>query len=182
MKNVISLTIFLMVISILYVGLVYGQNGKKVHEAKGELTKPEKMASKLWNKMQTDDYQNTWKMWPGRTAFYKGTPPHGALLTTYLNSKAYNAIEKKEKELPYRSIIIKENYMPDKKLGAITVMKRVKGFNPDAGDWFWVKFAPDGKPMTMEKDGMTMSLAGKVPGCIGCHTASTGGIKYIMTQ
>ena len=113
---------------------------------------------------------------------YKGTKPHGAFLSTYLNKEAYAGIEKKEKELPYGSIVVKENYMPDKKLGAVTVMSRVKDYNPDAGDWFWVKFAPDGKPITMEKDGKTMNLAGKVPGCIGCHQASSGGIKFIMTQ
>ena len=82
MKKFISLTILLMIIGLLYVGLVYGQNGKKVHEATVGSTKPEKMASELWNKIQADNYRETWKMWPGKKAFYKGTAPHGALLTT----------------------------------------------------------------------------------------------------
>jgi len=158
-----------LIVGLIYVGNVYSGSD-------------DDMASKLWSKLQSDNYTANWKTWPGRDKMYKGTPPHGALLTTYLNNKAYNAIEKKEEELPYGSILVKENYMPDKKLGAVTVMSRVKDYNPDAGDWFWVKFAPDGKPLTMEKDGKSMTLAGKVPGCIGCHQSSTSGTKFIMTQ
>ncbi len=180
MKKFISLTVLVVALTIPY--LVFGQNGTKEHEATGGPTKPEIMASELWNKMQADNYQKTWKMWPGRAAYYKGTKPHGALLTTYLNKEAYEAVKTKVKELPYGSIIIKENYMPDKMLGAITVMQKVEGFNPDADDWFWVKFAPDGKPITMEKNGMTMTLAGKVPGCIGCHQSSVSGTNFIMTE
>jgi len=25
-----------------------------------------------------------------------------------------------------------------------TVMYKVEGYNPDAGDWFWVKYSPQG--------------------------------------
>ena len=180
MKRFFCFTVLVIALSIPY--LVFAQNGEKEHEVKGEQTKPEKMASDLWSEIQGAKYQENWKTWPGKGKMYKGTHPHGALLSTYVNDTAFGAVQKKENELPYGSIIIKENYMPDKKLGAITVMQRIEGFNPDAGDWFWVKFAPDGNPMTMEKDGMAMTLAGKVPGCIGCHQASTGGIKFIMTQ
>lgn len=35
--------------------------------------------------------------------------------------------------------------MPDKKLAAVTVMYKVKGYNPDAGEIFWMKFLQDGK-------------------------------------
>ncbi len=169
MKRLTLFLVLVLTVGLIYVGNVYSGSD-------------EEMASKLWSKLQSDNYTANWKTWPGRAKMYKGTKPHGAFLSTYLNNEAYAGIEKKEKELPYGSILVKENYMPDKKLGAITVMSRVKGYNPDAGDWFWVKFAPDGKPLTMEKDGKTMTLAGKVPGCIGCHQASPSGIKFIMTQ
>ncbi len=60
--------------------------------------------------------------------------------------------------------------MPDKTLGAVTVMYRVKGYDSDAGDWFWAKYKADG---SIEKEG-------KVAGCIGCHTAAIGN-DWIFT-
>ena len=42
--------------------------------------------------------------------------------------------------------------------------------NPDAGDWFWVKYAPDGKALK----------EGKPAGCIGCHGAKKDN-DYPMT-
>ena len=42
---------------------------------------------------------------------------------------------------------------------AITVMYKVAGYNPDAGDWFWAKFSPEGKA----------DKFGKPNGCVGCH-------------
>jgi hypothetical protein len=30
-------------------------------------------------------------------------------------------------------------------LKAITVMYKIKDYNPADGDWFWVKYSPDGK-------------------------------------
>ncbi len=139
------------------------------------------IAAKVWSKLQSEDYRSTWKMWPGKEAFYKGQHPHGALLTTYVNDAAYDAIVNKKATLPAGSILVKENYMPDKKLGAITIMKKIDGFNPGAGDWFWAKLTGEGKPITVEKDGKTMTLAGKVPGCIGCHTAQAAN-DFLFTS
>lgn len=142
-------------------------------------------ASKLWESIQKDKYQETWELFPGYEKLYKGTQPHGALLTTYVNGVAKKGLNPKNKELPYGSIIIKENYMPDDKLAAITVMERIEGYNPNGGDWFWVKYDPSGQVMTkdVEMDGMKKSikLAGKPMGCVGCHTASISGIQYLMT-
>jgi len=157
---------------------------KEMHEEqvkKEEMTAPPEIAAELWNLIQIENYTVRWKMWPGKEAFYKGTPPHGALLTTYVNSTGYAALTKEEKKLPPGTIIIKENYMPDKTLGAITVMYNLAGFDKEHNDWFWVKYSPDGKPMTTDIEGKTMTLAGKVPGCIGCHSASNSGIDFIMT-
>ncbi|NIP29588.1 MAG: hypothetical protein GTO02_04490 [Candidatus Dadabacteria bacterium] len=144
----------------------------------GEETKSMDPAADLWSRIS--GYQN-WSHWPGKQPFYKGTEPHGFLLSTYLNEPAYKALTGGSAELPYGSIVIKENYKPDKTLAAVTVMERIKGYNPDAGDWYWAKYKADGSLHTKEVDGKAMKLAGKVGGCIGCHTASTSGVKYIMT-
>lgn len=53
-------------------------------------------------------------------------------------------------------------------------MYKKDAYNPTQGDWFWLKYAPDG---TIEKEG-------KVGGCINCHQSArdndwifTGPIK-----
>ena len=110
---------------------------------------------------KTNPYQS-WALFPGKDKFYKGAHPHGALLTTYVNDIALKGINDKVEMLADGAIIVKENYMPDKKLGAVTVMYRVKGYNAEAGDWFWSKYSAAGM----------IAKEGKVAGCIGCHTAA----------
>jgi hypothetical protein len=137
-----------------------GERAKKV-EASGQA---------LWDYLKKVDYAKNWKMWPGKKPFYKGTEPHGALLTTYVNDIALKGIQEKKGTLPDGSIIVKENYSPDKKLGALTVMLKEKGYHPPAADWFWVKYGPDGK----------IETEGKVEGCIDCHGKAKGN-DYLFT-
>jgi len=140
-------------------------------------------AAQLWEQFQSANYQDNWALFPGKGKLYKGTEPHGMLLTTYVNKTAEQALTSGTKELPKGSILIKENYMPDKTLAAITVMEKT-GDAKD--DWFWVKYNPDGSIATMEKekDGMKMNIpvaGGKETMCAMCHAASVGGVHNIMT-
>ena len=100
-----------------------------------------------------------WPLWPGTEKLYKGSRPHGSFLTTYVSQGAFDAIEAKAGKIPYGEFIIKENYTGEKKLAAITVMFKRKGYDANAGDWFWMKYSPDGK----------IAKEGKVAGCINCH-------------
>ncbi|NIM14569.1 MAG: hypothetical protein GTO45_21320, partial [Candidatus Aminicenantes bacterium] len=99
----------------------------------------------------------------------KGTEPHGSLLTTYVNERALKSIKDKS-GMANNSIIVKENYAPNKDLIAVTVMYKVKGYNPEGGDWFWVKY--DAKFKTLAE--------GKVEGCLACH-GTVKGNDYIFT-
>jgi hypothetical protein len=128
----------------------------------------------LWKHITVKNPYTKWALWPGTEKMYEGTQPHGAFLTTYVTKGAKKAIEKKKGKFTQGAVIVKENYMPDKTLAAVTVMYKAKGYNPEAGDWFWAKYKPDG---TVEKEG-------KVGGCIKCHSAKadngwvfTGDIK-----
>ncbi|MDW7709262.1 MAG: cytochrome P460 family protein [Deferrisomatales bacterium] len=120
---------------------------------------PEASGAALWKHLKAENY-TSWKMWPGKSALYPGTEPHGVLLTTYVNGAALGAIEGKKGTMPAGAIVVKENYMPDKTLAAVTVMYKVQGYNPAGGDWFWAKYAPDGKVDEEGKEGM----------CLGCHS------------
>lgn len=112
----------------------------------------------VWTYITKSNYQE-WPLWPGKGELYKGLQPHGAFLTTYVSKDALKVIKGKKGMFGNGAIIIKENYSPEKKLGSITVMYRVKGYNAEAGDWFWAKYKPDG----------TVDADGKVAGCINCH-------------
>lgn len=110
----------------------------------------------------SNPYQR-WELWPGKGQLYKGRHPHGALLTTYVSDNALAAILGKEGTLPDGALVVKENYSADRKLDAITVMYKKKGYDPQSGDWFWLKYGADG----------TIMAEGKVGGCIGCHASAT---------
>ena len=57
---------------------------------------------------------------------------------------------------------------------AITIMYRSKGYAPDSGDWYWVKYRPDGTVDKTPPEMGNMRLAGRLNGCINCHNAADG--------
>jgi hypothetical protein len=124
----------------------------------------------IWGLLTKMEYSKKWRMWPGKTSLYPGKEPHGAVLTTYVNIPAFMAIAGKRGELPNGSMIVMENYSADKKMTDISVIFKVQAYNPEAGDWFWAKYAPDGK----------IEAEGKVDTCIKCHGQNKGN-DYIMT-
>ncbi|MBW2641748.1 MAG: cytochrome P460 family protein [Deltaproteobacteria bacterium] len=107
------------------------------------------IGSTVFAEMPGPDPDALWSMQPGRA-------PHGPLHKVYVNDRALNS---SRPPLQYGAIEVKENYSPAKELKAITVMYKINGYNPKDGDWFWVKYTPDGKAEKF----------GKPKGCIGCH-------------
>jgi len=69
------------------------------------------------------------------------------------------ALKSTRPPLAYTSMQVKESYSPDNQLLNITVMYKISGYNPGDGDWYWVKYTPEGRADPF----------GKVAGCIGCH-------------
>lgn len=106
------------------------------------------------------DYQNEWQHLPGTEPMYTGQDPHGALLSTYFNAIALQAITDKAGSIPAGGMVVKENFMPDGTLAAITVMYKAAGYeNEAANGWFFLKYAPDG----------VIEAEGPVEGCTECH-------------
>ena len=110
----------------------------------------------LWNHITKVSPYKEWSFWPDHQGMQPGRAPHGPLHKVYVNDQALNS---SKPPLQYGAIEVKENYSPAKELKAITVMYKIKGYNPKDGDWFWVKYTPDGKAEKF----------GKPKGCIGCH-------------
>jgi hypothetical protein len=149
--------------------IAYAVHEEKPSETAVPLPGPD--AAKLYDYITRDNPYDKWELWPGKGRLYPGREPHGAFLTTHVNSNAYFSVKDKTGKMADSSIIVKENYTPDKKLAALTVIYKIRDYNPSAGDWFWAKYEPYGKVLA----------AGKVEACISCH----GGNKdndFIMTE
>ncbi len=128
--------------------------------------RPDTNGESMWAYLQVSHYQENWQTWPGKGELYAGQEPHGMLLTTYLNDAALAALTGKAGVMPDGAIIVKENYMPDSTLAAITVMYKVAGYNPEHNDWFFTKHKPTGELNTMPNG---MAMEGRLPGCQSCH-------------
>lgn len=132
---------------------------------------PKADGDKLWTYITETSSYLGWGFWPGHTELYEGKSPHGAYLRLYANPIALKAA-REGKSMPDGAIIVKENYGKDRKtLMAITPMYKVKGYNPDGGDWFWAKYGPGGNIMK----------AGKPKGCVSCHRVKQKS-DWLFTQ
>ncbi len=117
-------------------------------------------AKAFWEYVTEVDPYEGWGFWPGHVGMYEGQSPHGAYLKFYANSVALQAIREGTRPLPNGSILMKANYAKDMKtLKVLTPMYKVEGYNPEAGDWFWAKYKPDGSVLA----------SGRVNSCIDCH-------------
>ncbi len=114
-------------------------------------------AADLWTRISQDDPYTEYAFWPGVEGIMDGNAPHGAFIQTFVNKKA---LEPTEAGYPYGSLIVKENYLPDKTLAKLTIMYKVKGYDPQSGDWFWAVYSTDG----------TVEGEGRMQSCIGCHS------------
>lgn len=126
------------------------------------LSKEELSAGRVWKRISMEEKYTGYKNWPGHEGMQSGQSPHGVKHVVYINDILSKALPIKNRIAPYGSMIVKENYNSSKELKAVTVMIKTKGYNPNAGDWFWAKFKADGN---VEK-------AGKVQKCIECHKSA----------
>jgi len=144
--------------------------GEGGDEGEAAYAMPDTTAEALWAHMEEAGYTENWTLWPDKGELYMGTEPHGMLLTTYLNDLALDAVTNKAGAMSAGAIVVKENYMPDSTLAAITIMYKSEGYNQDANDWFFVKRLADG----------TVEASGRVGGCTGCH-AQVADNDYLFT-
>jgi hypothetical protein len=111
----------------------------------------------------------SWTLWPGENRLSPGKEPHGTFITTYVNPVAHQAIIT-QSGMGYGSLIVMENYDADKKLTGLMVMMKIKGYNPQAGDWYWFHYDPQG----------TVLAAGRIESCINCHRSKNDN-DFVMT-
>lgn len=136
-------------------------------------------AVQLWEIMQERDLAGDGAI----QAFpYPGTDPHGMMLETFYTDATVDDHT--------GTLVIKRNYGPegvtvdevlgsrDEHLAAVTIMfRRAEDYAPESGNWFWVKYLPDGS-LDQAPDGTP--IAGMAQGCISCHSSAEGG-DYLFT-
>ncbi len=126
---------------------------------------------RVWSRItEESDYEN-YSFWPGHEGEQSGQAPHGPFHRIYVNRTLAQALPAEDKTAPDGSIIVKENLNASRELASLTVMTKVEGFNPDAGDWFWAKYQPDG----------SIDAEGAVTGCISCHAGMSQN-DYIIVH
>jgi hypothetical protein len=126
-------------------------------------------ASAIYKYITVEDNYRNWTLWPGKGKKYKARPPL-EIVTTYLNENAYYSLRIGEK-MANGSIIVTENYDKNGNLNAIFLMYKIKGYNPEAGNWYWAQYDHDGRT----------KAAGKVSACIDCHSKVKNN-DYVFTE
>lgn len=136
------------------------------HPSFTQLAKNEIKADAFIKYITVADPYTEWQTWPD-----KGKAPHGhgIFITTHVNRSAFKSITEK-KGMADGSIIVVENYTADKTLAGLTTMYKLGGYNPEAGDWYWIEATPTGRVLRF----------GKAQPCIDCHSAQAGN-DYIWT-
>ncbi len=123
------------------------------------LTKENITPELLWKRVTAEDDYHKYASWPERKPMQPGASPHGAFDNVFINDIVAGSIPLTNKPLPFGSLIVKEGYNIDKELINILVITKISNFNPENNDWYWARFAPDGKAL----------YSGKVQACINCH-------------
>jgi hypothetical protein len=167
----------LMIAGLLVLGLaivVFAMTGPAT--AQGMFPDPNDPAA-VWEYISKDSPYTEWGTWPQEEfkGFLPSGAPHTKVVRIFVNDVALGVAAKFPGEMPANSIIVKENFMGETldspgELGAITIMYKVPGYNPEGGDWFWAKYKPDG----------TAEAAGKPAGCIGCHLGIAGNRDGVL--
>ncbi len=125
-------------------------------------------AKAIWNYITKTSPYKSWGSWPDYSGLQRARSPHGPYNKVFVNGVGLSSTKAPVK---YGTMEVKVAQSKDGKVKDITVQYKVKGFNPSAGDWYWVKYSPQGK----------VAAAGKVGGCIRCHRAMAGN-DYIMVH
>jgi hypothetical protein len=129
---------------------------------------PDKDARGLLHLVTVTDPYTRWKSLSGDKEFQAGTKPHGPFVVIYLNDAAFRSLGQ-GKEMARGSICVIENYNEEKVLTGFGVMHKVPGFNPDGGNWYWMRSTRDGK----------IEFFGRVEACIDCHRKAKTDFMFL---
>ena len=136
---------------------------------------PEEFHDTFWRYLvKKDAAYNTWKALEHELPKDEVENPHSTVSRTYANEVAAKDPEK----LPLGSILVREDYDDKRKRQSVSVLYRVKDYDKEHGNWYYLRFTETGAVM---KGQDTKPLAGKVASCIACH-AKAGGKDFVFSN
>ncbi len=115
-------------------------------------------AESIFAWLSGERYPENWDLLPGTAPLRAGTEFHGALVTTYANPLAMEAIERAAPSMPPEAAVVLEDYLADSTLSTISVMVRVADPDPESGEWHFLRFGSAGEVE-----------AGSMEACRSCH-------------
>lgn len=125
-------------------------------------------ATALWQYITQESPYQKWAQWDDFKGLQAGRSPHGDFVAVYVNPAASQPAKL---PLAAGALIVKEGYTDDKKLKSLTVMYKVEGYHSAAGDWYWVRYTPQGQA----------GPEGRPQGCIGCHSSGAAN-DYVIAH
>lgn len=128
-------------------------------EKTAPITVTEIDAEKLWQRITEETNYKNYSQWSGHEGFRLGMQPHGSYHKIFINPELSEQLPISNNTAPNGSIIVKETFTIDKEATPITVMAKIKGYNPEHNDWFWAMYDTQGNVIR----------EGKPAGCINCH-------------
>lgn len=136
---------------------------------------PEEFYDTFWRYLvKKDAAYNTWKALDHEPPKDEIENPHSTVSRTYANEVA----AKDPESLPFGSILVREDYDDKRKRQSISVLYRVKDYDKEHGNWYYLRFTETGSVM---KGKDNKPLAGKAASCIECH-AKAGGTDYVFAN
>jgi hypothetical protein len=125
------------------------------------------LADEIWAEIA--DW-TSWELPAGWTDTPVESATHNGYVVTYFNDTL--AGWDTTGDAPEGSISVKEGYASadSTELNNVMVMKKIPDYAPDAGDWFWATYAPDGE----------VKSSGSPSACTGCHAASP--TDYVLAE
>lgn len=131
---------------------------------------PEEFQQSFWNHLvKADAPYNKWAALSKREVPPRKESPHG-VSTTFANKIAADD----SKTFPFGSILVREDYDAKGKRTSISVMYRVKGTDPQNGDWYWLRYLENGSVAKAPAAEGGKPFAGRVASCIECHRKADG--------
>ena len=136
---------------------------------------PEEFHDTFWRYLvKKDAAYNTWKALEHEPPKDEVENPHSIVSRTYANDVA----TKDSVNLPLGSILVREDYDDKLKRQSVSVLYRVKDYDKEHGNWYYLRFTETG---TVMKGQDSKPLAGKVASCIACH-AKAGGKDFVFSN
>jgi len=129
---------------------------------------PPPEAAAVWQYITKTSPFTGWGSWPDYRGRQEARSPHGPYNRVYVN---HIGLGSAKPPVNHGTMEVKTAQDAGGKIKVVVVQYKVKGYNPAAGDWFWAKYSPGGR----------VAAAGKVKGCIRCHSALAEN-DYIMVH